>query len=70
MLLLAPWARTRIPSMVVLRGTPREAWMVRSGPTGKVKGRISISASRRAREKSTSFTGGEFTLFSFINSSS
>ncbi len=24
MLLLAPWARTRTPSMVVLRGTPRD----------------------------------------------
>ena len=69
MLFLAPWARTRTPSMVVLRGTPREARMVRSGPTGNVKGRISISASRRAREKSASFIGREFTLFSFINSS-
>ena len=69
MLLLAPWARTRTASMVVFRGTPRTAWMVRSGPTGKVKGRISISSSRCAREKSASFPGGEFTLFSFINSS-
>ena len=59
MLLLAPWARTRTPSMVVLRGTPRNARMVRSGPTGNVKGRTSISASRHARGKISFFYRGK-----------
>ena len=52
---LAPWARIRTQSMVALRGTPREARIVRSGPTGNIKGRISISASRRDREKTCFF---------------
>ena len=69
MLLLAPWARTRTASMVVLRGTPRDGSDRPVRSHRQSKGTNLHNFLSHARKKSASFIGGEFTLFSFINSS-
>jgi len=69
MLLLAPWARIRTPSMVVLRGTPRVTWMVRSGPTGNVMGTKSPYLPFTAPEKNQFLYRERVYPFFFINSS-